>query len=135
MTDSTFDERMARHRELLAAAGFSRVSFFLCAEARRALSAQRKRGESMSRTLNRLISQICAGSRDESPEEAREFERRVTQARNEIMHSLRPANRSGQYTFAVTVLRPDGSGVRVTADDVQEFDKESRPDAITLDVM
>lgn len=123
---TTFDERMTRHREMLEAACFTRVSFFLCAEARQALAAQRRRGESLSGTLNRLL-QVNDRVRNESPEEAREFARRVKRARNEILHSLRPSNRSGPYTVAITVLRSDGSGMRVTADDVQEFDKDSRP--------
>ncbi|WP_233881021.1 hypothetical protein [Paraburkholderia flagellata] len=131
MTNSTskqpFNERMARHREMLAAAGFSRVSVFLCAEARRALAAQRRRGESMSGTLNRLIAQTCGGSRNESPEEARDFERRVRAAHNQIMHSFRSGR--GPYITRAWVLRTDGSGsgVYVTADGVEEFDKDTRP--------
>ncbi|WP_321964197.1 hypothetical protein [Paraburkholderia sp. J7] len=126
MSESSFDERMARHREMLAAAGFSRVSFFLCAEARRNLAALRQRGESQSAVLNRLLrANVCA--RNETPQEAREFARRVQRARNEILHSLRPSNVNGPYITRCWVLRPDGSGCYVTADDVQEFDKDSRP--------
>ena len=123
MTTSDFDERMQRHRELLASANFKRVSYFMCEEARRELAAQRRRGESLSSTLNRLLlARGCA--RNESAEETRDFERRVKHARNVILHSLQPSNRSGQYTVAVRVLRPDGSGVRVTADSVEPFDTQ-----------
>ncbi|MEM5316094.1 hypothetical protein [Paraburkholderia sp. JHI869] len=126
---TTFDpERTARHRELLASANFKRVSYFMCDEARRALAAQRRRGESLSQALNRLLLEQSSG-RDENPGDAREFARRVRQAQNQIRHSQRPANRNGPYITRSWVLRSDGSGsgAYVTADDVQEFDKDSRP--------
>ncbi|MGF6601437.1 hypothetical protein P3T23_006179 [Paraburkholderia sp. GAS448] len=120
---TTFDpERMVAHRELLRAANFKRVSFFLCDESRRMLAAQRRRGESLSNALNRLLSNTSGCARNESPEDAREFARRVQHARNEILHSLRPSNTNGPYTLAVCVLRPDGSGVRVTPDSIEPFD-------------
>ncbi|MBC8739026.1 hypothetical protein F6X40_19930 [Paraburkholderia sp. UCT31] len=125
MTNSTFDERMKRHRQMLKTAGFSRVSLYVSGEARAALAAQRERGESMSKAFNRLVSRACGVARDETPDEARDFERRVRHARNEILHSLRPGNKNGPYTVAIKVYRLNGTGIRVTRDSLEPFDKES----------
>jgi hypothetical protein len=125
MTNSTFDAQMARYRDRLAGQGYRRISVFLGAEARRAIAENRQHGESPSATVNRLLT---AGGGDsprceQSPAEARRWEKLIQRAQNEIRHSQRPSNTRGPRTLSMRIFRPDGSGWFVTADDAWEFSK------------
>ncbi|TDR04346.1 hypothetical protein [Paraburkholderia silvatlantica] len=120
-----FEKAMALRRARLADEGYKRVSVFLSAEVRRVIAGNRRLGESPSGTINRLLT---AGGGDsphcvERPAEARRWEKLIQRAQNEIRHSQRPSNTRGPRTLSMRILRPDGSGWFVTADDAWEFSK------------
>jgi hypothetical protein len=126
MTNSTFNEQMARYRARLAGEGYKRVSVFLSDESRRLIAACHQHGESPSATVNRLLREGGGepSCRVESPAEARRWERQIQSAQNEIRHSQRASNTRGPRTLSVRIFRADGSGVLVTADDALEFSRE-----------
>jgi hypothetical protein len=122
----TFDpERMAAHRAMLEAAGYTRSSIYLSPIARRVVESNRRRGETLTIVINRLI----VGERPEPPREtaaeAREWQRRIRRAQNEIRHSRRAATWGGPITLSHTLYREDRKGgAIVTADDAIEFGED-----------
>jgi hypothetical protein len=125
MSESIF-EKLRERRAMLEAQGFKRVFLYLSSDSRRLIAARRQPGESPSATVNRLLR---AGGGDpirpdEASAEARRWERQVRSAQNQIRHSRRYGNNRGPITLSIRIFRPDGSGVFVTAYDVQELSKD-----------
>ena len=125
---TTFDpERMAAHRAKLEAAGYTRSSVYLSPIARRLVESNRRRGETLTIVVNRLI----VGDRQEPPREtaaeAREWLRRIRSAQNELKHAQHAAQWGQPFITRVWLKASNGRWWEVSPADVRPIEGEPPP--------
>lgn len=76
---STNAARLERHKARLRAAGFKRLSVWVCSDLTAALAAERRPGECGGRTLERLLLGAAAKRPEYWTKEEREARKRIDQ--------------------------------------------------------
>ncbi|MBC8745208.1 hypothetical protein F6X42_00765 [Paraburkholderia sp. WC7.3b] len=76
---STNAARLAQHKVRLRAAGFKRLSLWVCSDLVSMLAAERRPGECTGRTLERLLLGAAAGRPEYWTDEEREARKRIDQ--------------------------------------------------------
>jgi hypothetical protein len=120
-------ERMQQHREALAAAGFKRLSIFISPAARQKVEVSRRPRESASAAINRLILSDKPEPVFESAAEAREWQRRIRAAQNELRHGCQAALRGQPFPTRIWLKDPNNCWWAISPSDAMQIEGEPPP--------